>query len=87
LLNLDLSLFDELPCLFSEQTPLFCPGQFISVLASSGFDLDGSLSGGVLFSSKSVQCKHWAIKIAIDFYVVFSIDFDNFRNQFLSIKS
>jgi hypothetical protein len=33
----------------SEQMPLFCAGYFVSILGSSGFDLDGSLSGGVLF--------------------------------------
>jgi hypothetical protein len=49
LLYLDYSLFVELPCLFSEQTLLFCPGQFVSILGYSGFDLNGSLSGGIFF--------------------------------------
>jgi hypothetical protein len=34
---------------FSEQTPLFCPGYFVSILGASGFVLDGSLSGGIFF--------------------------------------
>jgi hypothetical protein len=39
----------ELHCLFSKQTHLSCPGQFLSILGSSGLDLDGSLSDGFFF--------------------------------------